>query len=78
MSLRGGAVALGLVLLLGAATPAGAATVSTLQLDGVISPIAVRLVSGAIERAKADGATKVLCTIQQSGSVALEDRCKCV
>ena len=31
---------------------------------------------GAGERAKADGATKVLCTIQQSGSVALEDRCK--
>jgi len=31
---------------------------------------------GAGERAKADGATKVLCTIQQTGSVALEDRCK--
>jgi simple sugar transport system substrate-binding protein len=30
---------------------------------------------GAGERAKADGATKILCTIQQSGSVALEDRC---
>ena len=27
-------------------------------------------------KAKAAGATKVLCTIQQSGSVALEDRCK--
>jgi simple sugar transport system substrate-binding protein len=27
------------------------------------------------ERAKADGATKILCTIQQTGSVALEDRC---
>ena len=31
---------------------------------------------GAGQRAKADGATKVLCTIQQTGSVALEDRCK--
>jgi simple sugar transport system substrate-binding protein len=31
---------------------------------------------GAGERAKADGATKILCTIQQTGSVALEDRCK--
>jgi simple sugar transport system substrate-binding protein len=30
---------------------------------------------GAGERAKADGATKILCTIQQAGSVALEDRC---
>lgn len=27
------------------------------------------------ERAKAAGATKILCTIQQTGSVALEDRC---
>src|SRR5829696_6328032 len=27
------------------------------------------------KRAAADGATKILCTIQQSGSVALEDRC---
>ena len=25
---------------------------------------------------KAAGATKILCTIQQTGSVALEDRCK--
>src|SRR3954463_13792029 len=31
---------------------------------------------GAGQRAKADGATKILCTIQQTGSVALEDRCK--
>ena len=30
---------------------------------------------GAGKRAAADGATKILCTIQQSGSVALEDRC---
>ena len=27
------------------------------------------------DKAKADGATKILCTIQQTGSVALEDRC---
>ena len=27
------------------------------------------------KRAAADGATKILCTIQQTGSVALEDRC---
>jgi simple sugar transport system substrate-binding protein len=31
--------------------------------------------SQAGEKAKADGATKILCTIQQTGSVALEDRC---
>jgi simple sugar transport system substrate-binding protein len=28
------------------------------------------------QKAKAAGATKILCTIQQSGSVALEDRCR--
>jgi simple sugar transport system substrate-binding protein len=28
------------------------------------------------KKAKEDGATKILCTIQQTGSVALEDRCK--
>ncbi|MEV8505008.1 substrate-binding domain-containing protein [Actinoplanes sp. NPDC051475] len=31
---------------------------------------------GAGTRAKDAGATKILCTIQQTGSVALEDRCK--
>src|SRR3954453_18558070 len=31
---------------------------------------------GGGKRAAADGATKILCTIQQTGSVALEDRCK--
>ena len=31
--------------------------------------------SEAGEKAKAAGATKILCTIQQTGSVALEDRC---
>jgi simple sugar transport system substrate-binding protein len=30
---------------------------------------------GAGKRAAADGATKILCVIQQAGSVALEDRC---
>src|SRR3954471_4505218 len=30
---------------------------------------------GAGKRAADDGATKILCTIQQAGSVALEDRC---
>jgi simple sugar transport system substrate-binding protein len=30
---------------------------------------------GAGKRAAEDGATKILCTIQQTGSVALEDRC---
>ena len=32
-------------------------------------------VSRPARRRKPDGATKILCTIQQTGSVALEDRC---
>jgi membrane-bound serine protease (ClpP class) len=61
--------ALGLALVLAAAGPAGAATVSTLQLDGVISPIAVRLVSGAIQQAKAEGAAALVIQLDTPGGL---------
>ncbi len=61
--------ALALILVLAAAGPAGGATVSTLQLDGVISPIAVRLVSGAIERAKADGSVALVIQLDTPGGL---------
>ncbi len=61
--------ALGLALALAAAGPAGAATVSTLQLDGVISPIAVRLVSGAIQQAKAEGAAALVIQLDTPGGL---------
>ncbi len=59
----------GLVLALATAATAGAATVSTLQLDGVISPIAVRLVTMAVERAKADGAAALVIQLDTPGGL---------
>ena len=50
-----GRVLVGLALSFALVTAAGAETVSTLEIDGVISPVTVRLVSTAIERAKSDG-----------------------
>jgi len=61
--------ALGLVLALATAGPVGAATVSTLQLDGVISPIAVRLVSGAIHQAKAEGSEALVIQLDTPGGL---------
>jgi membrane-bound serine protease (ClpP class) len=50
-------------------TTAGAATVSTLQLDGVINPVAVRLVGLAIERARAEGATALVIQLDTPGGL---------
>jgi len=58
----------GLVLAL-AAAPAAAATVATLQLDGVISPITVRLVTGAIERARAENAAALVIQLDTPGGL---------
>ncbi len=54
---------------LAAAGPAAAATVATLELDGVISPIAVRLVTDAIQRAKADGAAALVIQLDTPGGL---------
>jgi membrane-bound serine protease (ClpP class) len=51
------------------ASPAGAQTVSTLQIDGVISPVTVRLVSAAIERARADGAAALVILLDTPGGL---------
>jgi membrane-bound serine protease (ClpP class) len=75
MSAGGSPVFAGRRLLVGAAlvvamaTPAGAATVSTLQLDGVISPVAVRLVQLAIERARSDGAVALVIQLDTPGGL---------
>jgi membrane-bound serine protease (ClpP class) len=50
-------------------TTAGAATVATLQLDGVINPVAVRLVGLAIERARAEGATALVIQLDTPGGL---------
>jgi membrane-bound serine protease (ClpP class) len=54
---------------LGLATTAGAQTVSTLEIDGVISPITVRLVSAAIERTRADGAAALVILLDTPGGL---------
>ncbi|MGH7358905.1 MAG: NfeD family protein, partial [Candidatus Rokuibacteriota bacterium] len=59
----------GLALMLVLATPAGAQTVSTLEIDGVISPITVRLVSASIERTRADGAAALVILLDTPGGL---------
>ncbi len=51
------------------AGPAGAASVATLQLDGVISPVTVRLVADAIQRAKAEGAAALVIQLDTPGGL---------
>jgi membrane-bound serine protease (ClpP class) len=55
--------------MLALATAAGAQTVTTLELDGVISPITVRLVSAAIERTRADGAAALVILLDTPGGL---------
>lgn len=59
----------GVALVLATGATAGAATVSTLQIDGVISPITVRLVSMGIERAKAEGAAALVIQLDTPGGL---------
>jgi len=51
------------------APAAGAALVSTLQVDGVISPITVRLVQTAIERARSEGAQALVIQLDTPGGL---------
>ncbi len=64
-----GRVVAGLAVGFALATAAGAETVSTLEIDGVISPVTVRLVSSAIERARADGATALVVLLDTPGGL---------
>ncbi|MBI2467290.1 MAG: nodulation protein NfeD [Candidatus Rokubacteria bacterium] len=72
---RGCALSAGLRLVAGGAlvlatvASVEAATVSTLQIDGVISPVAVRLVSQAIERARAEGAAALVIHLDTPGGL---------
>jgi membrane-bound serine protease (ClpP class) len=56
-------------LLMAAAAPARAATVSTLELDGVITPVTVRLVAGAIEQARKDSAAALVIQLDTPGGL---------
>jgi len=59
----------GFLLAVATASTTSAATVSTLQIDGVISPIAVRLVNTAIERARAEGAAALVIQLDTPGGL---------
>ncbi|HEV8672972.1 MAG TPA: nodulation protein NfeD [Methylomirabilota bacterium] len=59
----------GFVLALVMTATATAATVSTLPLDGVITPVAVRLVAMAIERAKTEGAVALVIQLDTPGGL---------
>jgi membrane-bound serine protease (ClpP class) len=64
-----GRALIGLVLTFALVTAAGAQTVSTLEIDGVISPITVRLVSTAIERARATGSVALVILLDTPGGL---------
>jgi membrane-bound serine protease (ClpP class) len=57
------------VLTFALVTAAGAQTVSTLEIDGVISPITVRLVSTAIERARATRSAALVILLDTPGGL---------
>jgi membrane-bound serine protease (ClpP class) len=59
----------GCLLTLAAAVPARAATVATLEIDGVITPVTVRLVALALERARAEGAAALVILLDTPGGL---------
>ncbi len=73
MNARFIALCLSLVVLgvggLGSIPVEAASTVSTIQIDGVISPVTLRLVSGAIDRAKAEGAEALVILLDTPGGL---------
>jgi membrane-bound serine protease (ClpP class) len=56
-------------LALGWASAASAGSVTTLEVDGVISPVTVRLVAAALERARADGAEALVILLDTPGGL---------
>ena len=66
------------VAMLAAAAPAAAATsVSTIKLDGVISPVTVRLVDMAVTRARADRASALVIELDTPGGLERSMRLVC-
>jgi membrane-bound serine protease (ClpP class) len=67
------------LLLLAAAAPARAATghVSTVQIDGVISPVTLRLVETALARAQADQAQALVIQLDTPGGLERSMRAIC-
>jgi membrane-bound serine protease (ClpP class) len=61
--------ALAVWLLLATAARAGDAPVATLTVDGVISPVTVRLIGSAIDRARAEGAPALVILLDTPGGL---------
>jgi membrane-bound serine protease (ClpP class) len=70
--------ALLVLLAAGALAPAAAAPpVATIQIDGVISPVTVRLVEAALSRAQADGAAVLVIQLDTPGGLERSMRLIC-
>jgi membrane-bound serine protease (ClpP class) len=69
--MRGEVVALALGAVLAAVAPAGAAPrpVSVLRIDGVISPVTVRLVGAALDRARSEGHQALVIELDTPGGL---------
>jgi membrane-bound serine protease (ClpP class) len=65
----GGGVVAGLLALLAGAGGAAAGTVATLEVDGVISPVTVRLVSQALEAARGERAEALVVLLDTPGGL---------
>jgi membrane-bound serine protease (ClpP class) len=74
---RGRLAAVVTLVLVLAAAPAGAADVATLVLDGVISPVTVRLVETAIDRAQASHAAALVIQLDTPGGLERSMRVIC-
>ncbi|MBM4439749.1 MAG: nodulation protein NfeD [Candidatus Rokubacteria bacterium] len=77
MTARGVAASLVIAALLLVAAPARASTISLLTLEGVISPVTVRLVETAIDRAQASGATALVIQLDTPGGLERSMRSIC-
>ena len=77
--IRGAASGLGLLLLAALAPPAHAAPapVATVQIDGVISPVTLRLVETALTRAQADKAQALVIQLDTPGGLERSMRAIC-
>jgi len=65
------------LLLLALATPAVAAPVASITLEGVVSPVMVRLVETAIDRAQASGASALVIQLDTPGGLERSMRVIC-
>jgi membrane-bound serine protease (ClpP class) len=74
---RGALATLAALAVLLLAAPAHAASVATITLEGVISPVTVRLVETAIERAQSEGAAALVIQLDTPGGLERSMRAIC-